>query len=247
MAPKQSNIHGLLFTTTALVTGVVAVALMFAERDVAPPAAPQNVKAVATKNGASGRDPDLAINRMIDRIIDAEGSKYVNHPADKGGPTRWGVTQETLSRCRGTNCSIADVKSLTREEAVEIFREHYYLAPRINLLPATLQPQLFDMSVNHGPSSAVKMLQDAANTCAKKCGVGGCTVDGMIGPQTIGAVSNVCKELGDAAVNNALLERRLKKYEDIVEANPKQAVFSKGWKARAESFRLPEHGTQQTR
>ncbi len=240
MAPKQSNIRELLFTTTALVTGVVAAVLMFAERDVAPPAAPQNAKAVATQNSAAGRDPNLAINRMIDRIIDAEGSTYVNHPADKGGPTRWGVTQETLSRCRGTNCSIADVKALTREEAVEIFREHYYLTPKINLLPATLQPQLFDMSVNHGPSGAVKMLQDAANSCATKCGVGGCTVDGMIGPQTIGVVSNVCAKLGDVAVNNALLERRLKKYEDIVEANPSQSVFSKGWKARAESFRLKE-------
>lgn len=239
---SQQNHRELLFTSTALVTGVLAFLLLTGTRNqerAAPVVLAPITNAPPTPSSVV-RDPEKAINRMIDRIIDAEGSTYVNHPADKGGPTRWGVTQETLSRCRGTNCSIADVKALTREEAVEIFREHYYLAPKINLLPATLQPQLFDMSVNHGPGGAVKMLQDAANTCAKKCGVGGCTVDGMIGPQTIGVVSNVCQELGDVAVNNALLERRLKKYEDIVEANPSQAVFSKGWKARAESFHLKE-------
>lgn len=240
MAPKQDDTGGLLFSTTALFTGALAAILVIAEWNAVPPnPAPQNAGALAPKNPA-GRDPALAINRMIDRIIDLEGSKYVNHSADRGGPTRWGVTQETLTRCRGTNCTVEDVKTLTRAEAVEIFREHYYLAPKINQLPAMLQPQVFDMSVNHGPSAAVAMLQEVVDACAKKCKVDGCKADGIIGPETLGATTNVCNNLGEVAVNNALVERRRKEYDDIVESNPSQKVFQNGWRVRAESFRAKE-------
>ena len=36
--------------------------------------------------------PRLAIDALIDAVIDREGG-YVNHPADRGVPTRWGVTE----------------------------------------------------------------------------------------------------------------------------------------------------------
>jgi len=29
---------------------------------------------------------------LIDRVIGVEGG-YADHPADRGGPTRWGITQ----------------------------------------------------------------------------------------------------------------------------------------------------------
>ena len=40
----------------------------------------------------------MQIDSLIDEVIDREGG-YVNHPADKGGPTRWGVT-EAVARAR---------------------------------------------------------------------------------------------------------------------------------------------------
>jgi lysozyme family protein len=37
------------------------------------------------------------IRRLINDVLAKEGG-YVDHPADKGGPTNFGITQATLSR-----------------------------------------------------------------------------------------------------------------------------------------------------
>ena len=39
------------------------------------------------------------INGLIDELTEREGG-YVNHPADRGGPTRFGVT-EAVARAHG--------------------------------------------------------------------------------------------------------------------------------------------------
>ena len=39
------------------------------------------------------------IDRLIDEVISLEGG-YSDHPADRGGPTRWGVT-EAVARAHG--------------------------------------------------------------------------------------------------------------------------------------------------
>ena len=41
----------------------------------------------------------MTIDTLIDGVIGREGG-YSNHPADKGGPTRWGVT-EAVARANG--------------------------------------------------------------------------------------------------------------------------------------------------
>ena len=35
---------------------------------------------------------DMGIDKLIDSVIAREG-EYPNHPADKGGPMRWGITE----------------------------------------------------------------------------------------------------------------------------------------------------------
>lgn len=44
-------------------------------------------------------DDSPTIDQMIDALIDREGD-YVNHPADRGGPTRFGIT-EAVARAHG--------------------------------------------------------------------------------------------------------------------------------------------------
>ena len=41
----------------------------------------------------------MTIDTLIDGVIGREGG-YSNHPADRGGPTRWGVT-EAVARANG--------------------------------------------------------------------------------------------------------------------------------------------------
>jgi len=57
------------------------------------------------------------VDRLIDALIDREGD-YVNDHADRGGQTRFGITQ-AVARAHG--CSGA-MRQLPREEAAAIYR-----------------------------------------------------------------------------------------------------------------------------
>lgn len=112
-------------------------------------------------------------NQYIDRILAHEGG-YSNHPADKGGETNWGVTIAT-ARANGYTGSM---RSMTREQAIEIYRKAFWEANQCNKLPPALAFQYFDACVNHGARHAAKFLQRA-------CGVDD---DGIVGARTLTAV-----------------------------------------------------------
>ena len=95
------------------------------------------------------------IKAMIKEIVAKEGG-YVNHPNDRGGATKYGVTQATLSSYLGKPASIQDVKELSLSLAEEIFYVRYYLQPRIDALPDKLELPVFEMSVNAGQRTALR-------------------------------------------------------------------------------------------
>jgi lysozyme family protein len=173
------------------------------------------------------------VDEMIADIIKKEGG-YVNHKADKGGPTNWGVTQATLSAYIERPASIADVRALKKETAATIYKQNYFLKPRLNQLPEAVQHKVFDISVNSGPSRAVKILQRTLTDLGYE--VGG--VDGVLGLKTIGATESCLESKGEAFLLNALVDARIAFYRSIVANNPSQKVFLAGWENRANSFRV---------
>lgn len=94
---------------------------------------------------------------IFDEILGKEGG-YVNHPDDKGGPTKWGVT-EKVARAHGYR---GDMRDLTRGQALEILEADYWYGPRfdqVSALSPDIAAELCDTGVNMGPSVATKMLQ----------------------------------------------------------------------------------------
>jgi lysozyme family protein len=65
------------------------------------------------------------IDQLIDDLITREGG-YSNHPADRGGPTRYGIT-EAVARAHGYT---GPMSLLPRDEAAAINRRLYWLRPR---------------------------------------------------------------------------------------------------------------------
>ncbi len=171
------------------------------------------------------------VDVMIDAILKHEGG-YVDHPADRGGPTNFGITQRTLSAWLKRQASKEDVRHLKVETARAIYRRNYFEAPRINRLPAALQPQLFDMAVHHGPGGAIKMLQELLTELGYPC-----KVDGGIGPQTASQAEKAWADLGQQLCN-ALCDKRARFCESLCEADASQAVFLAGWLNRVASFRV---------
>lgn len=169
----------------------------------------------------------------IDIILNHEGG-FVNHPADKGGPTKFGVTQKTYSAYLGRPASLQEVKDMDVETAREIFEINYLTGPRIHLIPNPLMTMVLDMSINHGPRNALKMVQRVVNAA----GFGPITVDGRLGPKTRAALNATISAMGNM-FQNALVEERIRYYHQKVIEDPTQEVFLKGWTNRANSFRLP--------
>lgn len=86
---------------------------------------------------------------IIDDILRREGG-YVNNPADRGGPTKFGITQATLSDWRGHAATEQDVRNLSQEEAVKIY-EARYVAPFARFAAhEELMALCVDSAVQHG-------------------------------------------------------------------------------------------------
>lgn len=165
-----------------------------------------------------------AIDKILDAIIAREGG-WVDHSLDRGGPTKYGITQRTLSEWRGAPATAEDVRSLEESEARQIYRSEYVEKPGFaDLLHAGLQELLVDMAVNHGPDRAIKSLQKAL----------GVAVDGVLGPVSKAAIAAYPVRV----VYRGLLAERIRLYGRIISNDHTQAVFASGWLNRAAEFVL---------
>lgn len=164
----------------------------------------------------------MSIDEILDGIIRREGG-YVDHPADRGGPTNWGITQGTLSAHRGRAVTAEEVRALTRAEAMQIYRRRYVLQPRLAEVPGErLRELLVDWGVHSGPIIAVRGLQQAL----------GVAVDGIIGPVTLTA----CHRASEGASYRKVLAARVRFLAGILQRLPGQRVFAAGWYNRVAEF-----------
>lgn len=168
---------------------------------------------------------------VINSVIGKEGG-YVNNPADRGGPTNWGITQMT-ARAHGFT---GDMRTMTRDQAVAIYEADYWTGPRFDQV-ATISPtigaELMDTGVNMGPSVAAKFLQRWLNAFNQQGKLyPDMVVDGQLGPRSILALKTFItlrgKE-GEATLLKALNCSQGARYLDIMEANPSQEAFGYGW------------------
>lgn len=174
----------------------------------------------------------ISVEHIIKDIIRREGG-YVNHPNDKGGPTKYGVTQKTLSNYLCREATVDEVKNITEETAYEIFERDYYEGPRINTVPEQLRPVMTDAAVLYGPRRAIKFIQQIINEAE----FGPCSVDGILGPNTRKLINQAYSQM-TIYMLNAYVEERIDFCRRIVDSNPSQSVFLRGWINRANEFRV---------
>ncbi|WP_106638697.1 glycoside hydrolase family 108 protein [Allosphingosinicella vermicomposti] len=170
---------------------------------------------------------------LIDEVIAREGG-YSNHPADKGGPTRWGVT-ELVARSHGYR---GDMKAFPREEAVAIYRRLYWLRPafdRVATYAPALAAELFDTGVNMGPPIAAGFLQRALNALNRGASdFPDIAVDRQIGDRTIAALKTFIAtrgEAGEEVMLKAVEALQGERYLSLAESRPANEAFLYGWLA----------------
>lgn len=145
-------------------------------------------------------------------VLVSEGG-YVNHPADKGGPTNRGITLDTYRLVR-PGATIAELKSISDEMVAQIYRTLYWDKVRGDDLPAGLDLIAFDGAVNSGVWRGARWLQSAVGVAA----------DGQIGAITIRAAQSANAEV--------VIRRAIQARKNFMLSLPTWPVFGNGWSAR---------------
>ena len=94
---------------------------------------------------------DQNFNQSFARLMGNEGA-YVNDPADPGGETNWGISKRSYPDL--------DIKHLTREDAMAIYKRDFWDVLGEEAHPA-IKFQVFDFAVNSGITTAIRKLQSA--------------------------------------------------------------------------------------
>jgi lysozyme family protein len=127
------------------------------------------------------------VRDIIADLIRREGG-YVNHPSDKGGPTKYGIT-EKVARGAGYKGRMED---LPIELAERIYTEEYWIKPgfaRVAEISLPVAIEALDAGVLSSPLRAAKWLQLALNRLnMRELLYPDLTKDGLIGPKTLNAL-----------------------------------------------------------
>lgn len=161
----------------------------------------------------------MTIDEIITDILKAEGwDTYTNDPTDRGGPTKWGITQKAWSEFVGHDASEDEIKAITENQARIFYEKLYVKAPRFDQLPPLLAPMVTDCGVNHGVRAASKWVQRAV----------GAKQDGWIGPKTLDAVTST----NLLAIYIRVCSYRSRLYAHIVKHDVTQVKYIQGWANR---------------
>ena len=174
---------------------------------------------------------------------------YSHDAADRGGETYMGIARvfypqwigwKTIDSLKTTpnfpGC--LQQNSSLQDEVKSFYKTEYWdklLLDQAN--SQNIAVELFDLGVNTGLGTAVKMLQRSLNVLNKnQILYPDITVDGIMGQGTMSAL-NSCTN--SKALLKCIVALQGEKYISICEANHSQEVFMLGWITRAfEQFTL---------
>jgi len=172
--------------------------------------------------------PRKSIEQMITDLIQVEGT-YSDHPADKGGPTMYGITQ-AVARANGYTGQMRD---MPRAIAENIYRKRYFIDPgfdRVYLLSPLIAEEMFDTGVNMGTSVPGPWLQRFLNVFNDtKTDL---AVDGVIVPATIVALRlflNKRGSDGEQVMVRGLNCLQGARYLELAEKREQNRAFIFGW------------------
>lgn len=154
----------------------------------------------------------------VEMVLQHEGG-YVNDPADPGGETKYGISKRAYPHL--------DIRTLTREEAIAIYRRDWWDRYRMGEIEdVAIASKVLDVFVNVGPIQGATIVQRALHACGQRH----VTVDGIIGTQTIAAINAVKPR---AALLAAIRAEAASYYRDLVARRPELRRYKQGWLNRA--------------
>ena len=158
-------------------------------------------------------------NKIFEYILLVEGG-YSDDKADKGGKTKYGII-EVEARKYGYK---GDMKDLTKDIAEDIYKNKYYLSNNLDKIKdKRVALSIADWTINSG-NWGTKKAQQTVNILKGDI----LAVDGVLGNKSIEVINSIQPEIFLTQYHE--LQRKF--YQAIVDHNPSQAVFLKGWNNR---------------
>lgn len=170
------------------------------------------------------------------KLIEFEG-EYSNHPNDPGGETIYGIAEKK------DKDSFKVIKEHynngNKEQALliakDIYDKNYYQKSKCNsmesVILSTIVHQVFDMAVNMGVKTSIKILQQSINKYNKNNNL---TIDGAFGNVTLEEL----KKCNNIVLNNIIVDERINYYKNLCVKNPKLNAFINGWINRSNYFKI---------
>lgn len=173
------------------------------------------ISILAYKEEYGRKCPDF--NAIVEYTLKKEGG-YVDDNVDKGGETNFGISKASHPN--------VNVKNLTKEEAIEIYRKKYWDSTNIDKIhDQRIAQKLFDMSVLMGQKQAVILLQRALLASGRDV-----LIDGDLGRITV-RKTNECKNR--EGLLWCFIGEIANYFRDVVQYDPSQKRFLDGWNNRA--------------
>lgn len=155
------------------------------------------------------------VRAQVEQIVDFFEGGLSDHPSDRGGLTKYGVTLETFRRIRPL-ATEADLRALSKDDAVDILTEEYALKPGYAKIDDdAVRFAVIDYAVHSGPPAATRALQKAVAIES----------DGIFGPQTEYAVNR----FDTRVLLRLLIATRLRHLGRIITRDSRQSAFAAGW------------------
>lgn len=168
------------------------------------------------------------IELLVPKILKWEGG-FANHPNDKGGATNKGITIGTFTHYRKlkglSQPSVEELKNISNEEWMDILKTLYWdkwKADQIN------NQSIANFLVDWVWASGVYGIKYPQQEL-------GVVADGVVGSRTLTAVNEYPNQ---KELFQKLWDRRKQHFESIVQRNPSQKVFLKGWMNRLNDYKF---------
>lgn len=159
-------------------------------------------------------------------VLGLEGGFSEYNPLTKDPRTNKGITQPEFDEFRRkNNLQSKDVKDITTDEAIEIYKQEYWdkiQGDKLDAQNPKLAIVIFDSAVNNGIGGANGIIKSIVNTDGNRFD------DKMIEDIIAADKSN------DLYSN--IINKRYQKYKDIIAKNPVMDDYAKGWNNRLDNL-----------
>ncbi len=152
-------------------------------------------------------------------VLSHEGA-FVDNPNDRGGPTQNGISLRFYKKRIKMDATVEDLKALTINDIAGIYRQFFWERSAFeDIVSQKICDKVFDLAVNTG--QGISILQKALNSFLNIHLI----VDNVLGYYTLNAVNSIDVE----KFYPCLIDQARLYYRSIIEKNPSQLIFYKGW------------------